>query len=511
MSYLLVSILFSVSCHSQKLSFATLLEEIDFSPHTASTELFMQAATLALGTEDQLKLLKRASKRTPDSYADISSVIASREHVTEPVALVLLDAFLSANRSTESLALFQNMLDISDWPCQFAESYVLSLRNGHVPSITIEQLVICADATGNEQFLVYAAVLAMTNGDRATARSLLVDSQRFVESGHSSASYLLLWDAGAIELVSNLVPQPADPQEVAVCADAEYLLGNIASATASWAYLIDRFPVWSWKPYAALARVISTQPDAKLQDWPHIPSVDSWAARSSPSFVESQLYSKIMTLFTDSAEAALEVAHWLYSRNKLEEARTLVSSLTGELVAVAQLRYVLPSRAVSEVMRLVAEFPSSPLVNDAALEVLAKAGAWERFSELVENTHVNSLQTRRAWFWDTLALVLVDDVTKAAQMIRNYGPELSDYAGSMNLGILELASYHANLATAAFMKAVDLAHDSQERAIAYVRTGDAFQMAKLPKKAASAYEAALSIDPLSRESRSRLMRLKIHE
>lgn len=508
--FLLTSLGFSASCHRTDTSFASLLEKIDSSPQDASTDLYMQAVSLASGTEDQIRLLKRASIRTPDSFADIASAIAKTGSVTEPVALALLDAFLSANRCMESLGLFQGPLDAAVWPSQFVETYILSLRNNLVPAITIEQLVACADVTTEYQFLVYAAVQAMKNGDKATARTLLIDSQRFVEGGQSSASYMLLWDAGAIESLSNSTPDPADPQEIAVCADADYLRGDIASACTSWAYLIDRFPTWSWKPYAALARALYTETDPVIQDWPHAPFSDSWTVLSSPLAMEERLYSKTQELFSDSAEASFERARWLHSRNRIDEALTEVTGLTGEAAGIAMLEYGFPERAVPDALRLVAGYQLSPLVNDAALEALARAGAWEQFRDLAEKCQSNGLQTRRGWFWEALLLVLRDDATNAAEVIRNYGPEQSGFAGAFNLGILELAVNRPNYANESFMIAVGLAHDPREKAIAYVRAGDALLESRLPEKAALAYEAALGSDPASREARSRLMRLKVN-
>jgi len=350
----------------------------------------------------------------------------------------------------------------------------------------------------------------MLDGDRATARTLLIDAQRFDEGGQTSAPGVLLWDAGAIESLSNRIPDPADPQDVAVCADAEYLMGHLVSASASWVYLINRFPAWSWKPYAALARATTTETEPVAQDWPHAPSSDSWAMLSSSLAMETQLYSKIEHLFPDSAEAQLERARWLHSRNRIDEARKVVASLTGEAAAVARLVYGLPERSVPEALQLVAENPQSTLVYDVALEVLAKAGSWERFEELVEKCRTDGLQPRRSWFWDALVLVLHGETTNAADILRSYGPEQSGYAGALNLGILELAANRADSAAEAFMISVGLAHDSLEKAVAYVWAGDALQISKHPEKAAVAYEAALGANSASRDARSRLMRLKMN-
>lgn len=500
----------TASCHRNEVSFASLLETIDSSPQDASTELFMRAATLTLGTEDKIRLLKRASDRNPDSYADIASAIAGRGNVTGPVALALLDAYLSAHRYKESLALFKGTLEASDWPSLYAETLILSLKNKVISDVSIEQLVACTDATGDDRFLVYAAVQAMTEGDRATARTLLIDSLRFFEARHSSASYELLWDAGALEPLAARSPDPADPLEIAVCADAEYLLGDIVSASTSWAYLIDRFPAWSWKPYVALARSIAAGAESSRPAWPHAPALDSWSELSAASSIEARLYSKTEKLFPDSEEASLERARWFRSRNMVDEARTIASGLHGEAAAVAALEYGLPERAVPDALRLVAEYPSSPQAHDAALEALAKAGAWERFNELAVACRSRGLQTRRGWFWDALARVLQADAGKAAEAIRNYGPEQSGYTGALNLGILELASNRAGIATEAFMIAVGLARTDHDEALAYVWAGDALRLSGQTEKATAAYEAALAADPASRDARSRLVRMKIY-
>jgi len=508
--FLLVSLAFAASCGRPVRSFSTLLDEIDSSLETATTEQFILAGKLARGTEEQIKLLKRASSRSPDFYADIAASLAGGRVVAEPVALAMLDAFLSANRYIESQKLFNGSLDASSWPSEFVETLILSFRNDCIPAITMEQLVASADCTVDGRFLVYASVQAMLDGDRATARTLLIDARRFWGSDQDGIPYQLLWDAGAIDSLAQRVPDPVDPLEVAVCADAEYLVGDHVSASTSWTYLVNRFPAWSWKPYAALARSISSEADSVLQDWPHVPSADSWSTVSSSSVIEARLYSRIEELFPDSVEASLERARWLHSKNRIDEARDITTSLTGEAAAIARLEYGIPERAVPDALRLVSEYPLSPAVNDAALEVLATARAWERFSELAENCNNNGLATRRSWFWQVLAMVLDDDSSNAASILRMHGPGQAGYAGAFNVGILELASNRVDYAAEAFMIAVGLARSSKEKAIAYVRAGDALQLSKLPVKAILAYEAAIGADPASREARSRLMRLKMY-
>jgi len=199
----------------------------------------------------------------------------------------------------------------------------------------------------------------------------------------------------------------------------------------------------------------------------------------------------------------MDRARWLRSKNQIEEARDIVSSLSGESAAIARLEYGNPERAVPEALRLAAEYPSSPVAYDVALETLANAGAWDRFTELAEVCRKNGLQTRRSWFWDSIVLVLGDNTTSAASIIRKY-------AGALNLGMLELAGNRAQQAAEAFMLAVGLAQNQHEKAVAYVKAGDALQVSKLPEKAIAAYEAAVGADPASREARSRLMRLRMY-
>lgn len=504
------SLAFYVSCSRPDVSFCSLLEEIDSSPQTAAKEKFINAASLANGAEDQLRLLKRASKRPPEFYSDIAAAMAKDRTVPEPVALAMFDAFLTANRFAEALELFHGSLDASARPAEYAEALARAFKNRFTPVSTIEQLVACADATGDDRFLVYAATQALIGGDRATAKTLLVDALRFNGGMQSSASYLLLWDAGAVETLSSRMPDPADPLEIAICADAEYLTGDIVAASASWAYLIDRFPTWSWKPYAALARAASTEPEPALRAWPHAPPPDSWTALSAPATMEARMHALIEELFPGSPEASMERARWLHSENQIEEARAIVSSLSGEPAAIARMEYGSPERAVPEALRLVAEYPSSPVAYDVALEALAKAGAWIRFTELAEACRKNGLQTRRSWFWDSIVLVLGGDTTSAAGMIRAYGPEPSGYAGALNLGILELAGNRAQQAAEAFMLAVGLAQNQHEKAVAYVKAGDALQVSRLPEKAIAAYEAAIGANPASRDARSRLMRMRMY-
>ncbi|GAB1457622.1 hypothetical protein MASR2M48_29300 [Spirochaetota bacterium] len=278
------------ACRGAERSFGALLAKIDASPASVSTATFLNAARLADGTAERLRLLKRAHHRGGSLYSDTASAILASGMVTEPLALVAFDAFMSSALYDEALALFDGPLDPDTRADCYAEALSMALARGMASKPGVERFVASSDATGDSRFLVYAAVEAMLDGDRERARTLLIDSEESVSSTGYVAPYRLLWDAGAIDILTARSGSPDDPLQIAVIADAEYMSGNIAEASASYAYIIRNFPRWSWKPYAALARFDQDLPDAPLLAWPNVPDPGSYAVQSGSTYMKTRLY-----------------------------------------------------------------------------------------------------------------------------------------------------------------------------------------------------------------------------
>jgi tetratricopeptide (TPR) repeat protein len=342
----------------------------------------------------------------------------------------------------------------------------------------------------------------MTAGDRATAASLLADSAR------AETPARLLWDAGALGVIAERLPDRTDPLDMALCADASFLLGNKASATAAYAELIERFPSWSWKPYAMLARAAYDEPEPLAASWPHEADPESYAARSAPEAMADSFLARMAAEFPGDEGVVLERARMAMLRGRPGEAFSLAGSLDGESGAMARLAYGPKELRVPAAMRLVSDYGGSAAAFDAALEALAVAGAWGRFSEVLAVAEEKGIGSRRSWFWRALGMALSGDTASASEAIEKYGPAEAGYAGALDLGILAIASNRTERALQSFEIATGLAMTAADRASALILTGDAHASMGRPDLAKSAWEAALGVDPDSRSARARLLRLE---
>lgn len=495
---MLVSTVLS-GCQSQHQSFTGLLARIDASNNSAPLALYHKAATLAASTDERLRILKRSMRRGADCALDTATTVMATGTISEPVALVALDVLLDAGKYGQAVALFNGPLDPHSHGAELSETLIRSIRAGVWIEQPADALVACFDATGDSSFMIMAAVDAMRRADRATAYTLL--------QGIPGAPYRLLWDAGDVAALAERIPSSTDPLETAVCADAAHSAGFDAVATQLYTELINTNPSWSWKPYAALAR-IATEPGGASPQWPHAPAPDSYAAQSAPGVVADRLYRMMAERFPDSDEARIEQARRLHSLGQVAESSRLLATVGGEAGAVARLRFGEPDRLVPLALDLASTYGSSPAALDAALSALARSGAWDRFRQLVHRTEQSGIPLPRSWFWSALARTLDGDFAGAAAAIRTGGPASAGYAGALDLGIMELAASRPTAAADAIAIAVGMARSDDEMTRAYLLLGDAFAAADLRLKATAAYKKVLDIDPGSRLARSRLERIQ---
>lgn len=487
-------------CPSPQRSFSGLLARIDASKDSAKLDVYRKAAVLAGSTEDRLRLLKRAMRRGPDFAADVAIAVAAAPIISEPVALAAFDIFLDAGRYADALGLFDAALDARSHGAELAEAIVLSYRAGAMPEQPVDRLVACFDASGDAAFMILAGIEAMRAGDRATAKAVLHDVP--------GVPYRLLWDAGDSAALAERLPSMADPLEMAVCADAAHDVGLDAVATQLYAALIEAHPSWSWKPYAALARIAAIEPADVSAVWPHAPPPDSYAALSSPVAVEDHLYGLMAERFPDSDEAHIEQARRLFYRGRASEASALLAHAHGEAGAIARMQYGDQARSVPLALDLAATYGTSPAALDAALAVLARTGTWGRFREVLDRASAAGTAMPRAWFWSALKRTLDGDVGAAADALRAGGPASSGYAGALDLGIMELAASRPASAVEALAIAAGMASNDDESSRVYLLLGDAYAASDQADMAIAAYKKVLDIDPASRIARSRLERMK---
>lgn len=507
---------FMLGCSHPSRSFNALLAKIDASPELATVEVFLSAAELAQGTEEKLRLLKRASLRDPSFFSQIAEIVIAQGAVTETIALAALDAYVLSGRFSDALALFEGPIDPKVKSAELTEVIVLSLRAKQPVSPSTEELVICADTSADSRFLVFAAIESLKNGDKSRAGVLLADTFESLEKFNAtpagfSVPIALLWDAGLPGQLSKMLPDFDEPLQMAICADAAYLLGMRAEATSLYAGIIERFPAWSWKPYAMLARGAIQEPAQPQLEWPYAPDANSYESLSQPTAVSKKIYARMIELFGDETDAMLEYSRYLYTMGQFAEARNLAQLVGGQKGAIALLHYLEPERVVPGALRLVAEYGESDITLDAVFRALCQAGAWDDFQNFYAMVTVPLADTRLGWFWSTISHVLSGDLSTALSVIRGYGPPRTGYQGVYDLGVLEWADGRLQQASEDFMMAAKLSSSASERSRALVMAGDVALYSGDKAMAHSMYTTAIAVNNDSRDARAKLERLSLDD
>lgn len=494
---LLAAAVLASSC--AKPSFGAVLAKIDASPGTAGIGLYEAGARLAASTEDRLRLLKRASRREPTLYASAAKALLGAGSASEAVDLAVFDALLEAGLPGEALGMFGSRLDPDRFPGEYAEALVAAEGAGLGPRPGPGRLSAAWRATGDPRFLVAVAVDAMERGDKGTASMAL----KAAAAAGFEPDERLLWDAGLFSLIAERLPDYDDPAAVAVAADAAWLDGRVAQASFLWRTMVDKYPYWSWKPYAALARS-SGKPEIAAE-WPHAPARGSAEALSQPAAMSSYWLDLMLERFPDAAGAKAEVARAAFDEGRAGDFARILDG-PGEELAVARAAFGPSARAASAAIELAEGYPDSPRALDMALELLASAGSWPEFERLLAKARAAAAPPRRLWFWEALGAAYRGELDKALAPLETRGPETSDFAAIYDLALIRLASGASAGARDAATIAAGLATTPGEGAAAMVLVGDAELAIGDAAKASAAYGAALGLDPSSRSARSRLER-----
>jgi tetratricopeptide (TPR) repeat protein len=501
---IVLTALLAFACGDSRGSFSGLLARIDADQVSAGADLYTKAAKLAATTEDRLRILKRASRTKPKVYADTARAVLSAGAVTGPVIMAIVDALIEDGAYLEALGLFDGTIDPNEYPSAYAEILVRCQSAGYAPAISMERAVLCTDVTGDFRWMLGAAIDAMVAGDRGTATLLLADAEN---KGHAMP-YRLLWDARMLQVLADRIPHPSDPLELAVCADSANLLGKEATAAFLYSSILARFPDWSWKPYAALARQSAEPAMQEERQWPHSPLEGSWEQASSPVEMVERLHRIMEVKFPHSTGAAIERARWLYGQGRLAEAAAVVPGDDAESAA-ARLRMAPLDRVVPLAHRGAAMYPESGTVADIALEMLASTGSWGDFRQMLAGIEHRGTDSPRLWFWRALMKAIDGDPAGAALDIRKYGSGLAGYTGIIDIAMLELAAGNHGKARDAALVAAGMGKTGLEKSRALIVLGDAEHAAGSHSEARDAYMAALNADPESRIARSRLERLDV--
>lgn len=503
---------FLSSCRKAEHSFQLLLARLDAQPGTYDEKAFAAAASMAESTIDRLRLLKRARRHGASAASAVASLILDGGPVSEPVAFAASCLFLDAGLPLRTLALFSSDLSAADRPALFAQAWIAARRQGLLPPVAMDSLVAAADGLGQPDFLVDGALVAMAGGDVASAAALLTDA---VGKG-GQPPLRLLWDSGVWDALAERAPRPGDPSELNLSADAALLAGQRARAVGLYLELIGDYPEFSYKPYAALARLSGSERPGStpLEDYA-LPFGSAWTrAESAPSGpAGSGFMERMASLFPANEDAVLERAWYRLSAGDPDGADSILKGFAVDsdalsALSLATLSASSPDRAKAAAMLLAAERPGSAAVLEAALACLVSLGSWKEFLTL-ERSAPKDLP--RSWFWEAAALALKGDAKAAADVIRMRGAGFPPRIASFDLGLMELAAGRAGEAALAFVTAAgEKELPSYEgapglpEARCWEMAGRAWAQAGDVDLARGAYRTALSLDPGSLAARSGL-------
>ncbi|MFH2113659.1 MAG: hypothetical protein ABIJ86_04030, partial [Spirochaetota bacterium] len=292
-------------------------------------------------------------------------------------------------------------------------------------------------------------------------------------------------------------------EALAVYADSAFLTGCRALATSAYLELIERYPLRSWKPYAAIARLAeqTTSPEADYRlplspvPPPRSPEAGYW-------------YALMMDRFPEDDSAALEYGLWLVRTGSGGEAGPYFKASGwkpgGEAEASARLALAGTELLPLAAIEMAAAYPESSLAMDSALAALFTSGSWKRFLSL---NAMREIAVPRAWFWDAVSLALVADFDSAVLSLGNSGPMIPGFEVPYTKAALEAAAGRNKDAAASYMMAAGDASSDAVKTRCMIRAGESLAAAGELSAAINAYTAALGMDDFNFEAMAALRRL----
>jgi hypothetical protein len=270
--------------------------------------------------------------------------------------------------------------------------------------------------------------------------------------------------------------------------------------------LLERYPLQSWKPYAALARLAEQSGE---------PVVMNTLPLDAPVRVQEPeagyWYALMLDRFPDDDTAALEHVLWLGRQRAVQDglpgstvSRGATGVVGGPAEASARLGLAGMDYLPLAAMKLAAAYPDSALAVDSALAALFSSSAWNRFLAL---NSWREVPVPRAWFWDAATLALAGNYEAARDSLLFTGPMVPGFEVAYTLATYEFASGRFKAAASNFTMAAASAERATIKARCMVRAGDALQAAGDPVAAADAYTAALVMDDFNPEAMAALRRL----
>lgn len=488
-------------CSRRPGSFSLGLAKIDALGSQAPFSAFAGVAASAGTSAEKLRLLKRARNIDPELAADTAAMLTG-SGTTSVVGLAALDAFLEAGRFEAALELFPIILPPADFPLEFAEAFVRAKQSGlvsHFADLDRTWLILAYDATGRYEFLYEAILDALAAGDTGTARFML---EEYVSKGAfvvTPSVIDMLWHYGFLDLILALGSNDPSYRTLAAYADSAYLTGRKALATSVYVELLERYPLYSWKPYAALAR-LAEQSSPPVQE-SRLP-LESPSSTRKPE--AGYWYALMLDRFPEESSATLEYNLWLFSQGSMDQSITAGGTVGGAAGASARLGLVGMDFLPLAALELVATYPDSALAVDSALAALFFSSSWNRYLALNAWREVS---VPRAWFWDAAALALTGDFDAALDSLKHSSPMVPGFEIPYTKATYEFSSGRYEDAASSYIMAAGAAESAPVRARCMVRAGDSFNAAGELSAAANAYTAALGMDDFNIEAMAALRRL----
>ena len=516
-------------CDRHPASFSIALANIDALGPQAPVSAFVTAAAMAGTSADKLRLLKRARLVDPD-LAAYTAALLSDSGSSSVVGLAALDAFLESGNFDDALELFATILPPTDFPLEFAETFIRTKQAGLIPDLSAQDrtwLILAFDATGQAEFLYEAILSSLEAGDIGAARVILNEAIAKGVMVGTQALFNILWHYGFLDLILALGSNDSSFQTLAAYGDSAFLSGRRALATSVYAELIDRYPLHSWKPYAALGRIAEKSAVADKEY--SLPLSPPPPPRNPES---GYWYALMLDRFPEESSVALEYGLWLARQGSRDEAAEFLNKLdhtsgvhdkrkavgsgssgsetngaaNGAAEASARLALVGMESLPLAAIEVAANHPDSALVVDSALAALFVSASWNRFLSL---NAWREVPVPRAWFWDAASLALAGNFEAALELLKLTSPMISGFEVAYTLASYEFASERYKDAASRYMMAAGETERASAKARCLVRVGDSLVAAGEPVDAAKAYTAALGVDNFNLEAMAALRRLPV--
>jgi tetratricopeptide (TPR) repeat protein len=493
---------------------------------------FARAMKAARSADDWIGILGQARRADGEGRAQATAAPARAPSIaqraikafpgSERLALAAAVAWLEAGQPERGLALFPAVLDPEAQPALWAGAMLAARRAGSLPpeDWNPEAALRLARASGEQRFLLDAAVLSLAAGQRMAAQARL---EAALAAG-VAVPETLLWDAGLYQALLDrhraTGKAPAgeaskSAASLALAGDAASTLGRRDLARAYWEASIEASPGYSWKTWAKLGRLAEEVARAAAAIPPASSHPPEWAVPPeegpSPSRAGDPWYARMERLFPGDPAVILESARRLAAASRDEEARQVLSELASRqgldpatAAGAAALELALRGSQESDrvqvaaALELAAARPDSPLALESALRRLLERGSYGEFLRVHAAMLQRGVLPGRDWFYACAADILVGKLDAARKGLESATP--AGMEAPFALGLLMGMAGDQARALELFSLARERSADPRLRARALVEEGKAWAALGNQVKAGWAFGAARAADPGNAEA-----------